>query len=109
MRKNVWFYVKDFFTKTPIYLLSLLLALTATSIFFYSLLSFIGIIYQLLGFDNVILTDKISPLTDEDLQDTTFVYLYLAFLLILSVSCLGVIKLSKWLMKKAGMGKEKNS
>ncbi len=99
--KDIWFYIKDFFTKTPLYMLFTYSILVLSLLAAYLLISIADIISLGLGcYDCLSLLNKEPVLTEEQINNKL---LYFSFLLIYITgfaTCTGLIFLVRRLRKK---------
>lgn len=102
MLKNIWFYIKDFFKKGPLYILVFLLQIIVVTVLAYFFLEIMEVTAQLLGNTEPIYSEE-HQLTQEELSDTYFIVTYLAIHIAGIFICLGIFKFLSWVLKKVGI------
>ncbi len=107
MLKDIWFYLKDFFKKGPLYVLVFCIQILIASGLVFSVIELTEIIAQLLGNTEPIFS-KEDQLTQEELYDSYFVVSHLITLISIIFICLGILRFLKWILKKAGIITKEN-
>lgn len=102
MLKDIWFYIKDFFKKGPLYVLVFLLQIIVVSVLAYFFLEIMEVTSQLLGRTEPIYSEE-HQLTQEELSNTYFVVPYLAIHIVGVFICIVILRFLRWVLKKVGI------